>query len=473
MAYSLITQMTAHEASGVVGNTKVASFFGLPGQNQPAAFCRTEFDVYIVVSNNMRVYVNIGGNNAVYQTNILASDYPSVLAVQPYSFSAQPGVSGVVKSWTTIVGSNRIYAQSFNVPVWPLPNPPAGVVNDAQLDAYMSSYDFVFVDWLQNLGYNPATASDAYIYIGGTGVYSVTNPIWPISQQVIIPRIRTALDYFPGAVYVGGSFQSCNRLGGFFRRRNADGSWTDIRNSEAISDPNNPGNIRKSNAWVRMELMQSGEVIPMLTFDKSSIDLSSLPPSRDSVTLTATNNTSADAGNTSFTIYDDNGIFSIDGQMIAWAQLPPGGSVQFPIAADPANVLSGVDVYQAELRVVMSNHPAYHSIPLTYTRLKSTGATINLPPMIVGESPPAVSVSKVATASNGQTAEFAVIPGTNADPATAILWTAQAVNSDPATMLVTDTYGNSIAYAAYTVVSRYAANDDYYAGPTIQQNITV
>ena len=75
------------------------------------------------------------------------------------------------------------------------------------------------------------TGLDGYMWVGGTGTYTLTDPVYPVPVRITVPGFLKYLGYYPWARYGDGKYKSCNRDGGSLMQVR-DGAYADVRNSE-------------------------------------------------------------------------------------------------------------------------------------------------------------------------------------------------------------------------------------------------
>lgn len=283
MAFTILGQSSTNYNGGALkppaSNSKVASAFGLPGKNLPAAYCRCELQVRIAVMslNNSnspgRCYVNVGGT--IRQNTIYGTNFPSFLCVRQSSFTAQPNNrTGQVKS-ATITKSANPGTYNWNLgSISAATAPGASVTTNAQLDAFMANQGYVYVGMLQSFGW-VSGGNSGYLWIGGTASYPITNPIYPPAVRIEMPNIKQLLEqpYFPGAVLgSGNTWQSCNRSGGS-NRIYASGAWRNVQCMEnTASSPQQAFRNTSASATIRCAKMGSGSGVVALSASYSDID---------------------------------------------------------------------------------------------------------------------------------------------------------------------------------------------------------
>lgn len=201
-------------------NTGV-SCFGLPGQGRPPALCNCDFTVHVAVYDDGSVYVGLAGN--VNQNTIVSATYPVKMCVSPDSWSWYVGSDGTLQgpngSWADSikVGSDKNFVWNFSCGD-PSQTSPAGG-------------GYVYVGDIRSF-HGDTSGHDGYLYLSGTGTYTVTSPTYPTPVQITIPSFNDYInpDYFPWAIYKGGNWLSCNRSGGYVQKLQ-NGAWTNKKNS--------------------------------------------------------------------------------------------------------------------------------------------------------------------------------------------------------------------------------------------------
>lgn len=222
MSYKLIAQgvqYIAHPATP-------GSSFALPGWHLTPAWLNNSYYVRWVVDQNFDVWIALDGGAA--WTRVHPNDYPSICVAraQNWSWSINPPNAAALPPGAVMLASANINARSGNY-YWGLPS-IGGVPNEGgQLDGRLHR-----IANLTELGWSKDAPRDAYIYVSGIGSYEVTDPIYPSPAQIVIAGVRAPiLDYYPFAKWDGGSWQSCNRRGGYVRKSNGS-AWVDLKNYE-------------------------------------------------------------------------------------------------------------------------------------------------------------------------------------------------------------------------------------------------
>lgn len=197
---------------GGVGNR---TSMGLPGSGgQTPRYCNTNYHVQVHVYDDLSVQVRTYGTFTA--PNIIASDYPVIFIMNARSFGWSYAGGRIV-----IPDGSRTMAQATIVTV------PATGRGD-----FTWNFDSGWIDAgkLTDYGGNDEN-TDGYLYVSGTGTYSVTNPIYPVPVRITVPGFLKYLGYFPWERFQDGEYKSCNRSGGHLGKW--DGSkWRDIRNND-------------------------------------------------------------------------------------------------------------------------------------------------------------------------------------------------------------------------------------------------
>ena len=225
------------------------SCFALPGSGGiPATYCDVDLQIQIHVDDYLNVTgrINaIGSNGLAYHNSIVPNVYPVEFYIRSQYFWIDTS-----QGWPGMVGGGyggTLAAEDVNVY-----GSPTGVFN------WMTGWG----GWV-NMGHLSQLATDpsgrwGSVWIGGTGVYSVNDPIYPGAIQIIFDGdtgdgidIPSLLDYYPGAISKSAVWQSHNRKPGGFAGIYKSAAWRDIKNQDTGSD--NKGFIYLQNGtWKRL-----------------------------------------------------------------------------------------------------------------------------------------------------------------------------------------------------------------------------
>lgn len=216
---NLVQEISVHvvedsgtSSAGAVGNP---TSVGLPGSGgQTPRYCNCDYYVDVHVYDDLSVQMRLHGS--AIAPNIIASDYPVQLV-----FSANNG------SWSYANGKA---------------NPPTGsrtaatatviTVPATGRGTFTWNFDSGWLDAGRLTDYGGSDEStDGYVYVSGTGTYSVSNPIYPSPVRITVPGFLRYLGYFPWERFQDGEYKSCNRSGGHLGMWNSS-IWRDIRNND-------------------------------------------------------------------------------------------------------------------------------------------------------------------------------------------------------------------------------------------------
>lgn len=251
------------------GNRDAVTCFGLPGYgNLKPSMSSCHFTVGVAVYDDESVYVGIAGQ--ISDPVVAAEDYTSRLVVSPTAFTWGAGgtpSAGKVFADKTVDASD---GSASRAPGWAAgqtayqasadPNPsyeygwfiwdltaPGPVPQDAKPGA---GSGYAYIGQLSEFGAS-SSGENGVVYIGGTGTYQVTNPVYPVPVQVEVPGFVTpavVTDYYPFAIRKSGAMASANRTGGCTRIRKS-GEWRDVKNND--SGAKVQGCIRQGGAWAK------------------------------------------------------------------------------------------------------------------------------------------------------------------------------------------------------------------------------
>lgn len=252
-------------------STSVTTLFGLPGAGRKrASMSSVHFTVRTLVYDDMRCYMGFSGE--ISDAVAASSSYPVQLNANAsdwnwaYTGGHLVGPTGGAV-WTADL--NCTNGTGANAPSW------AGgkSAHDASQDK--GSYTYGWFRWIFSYSDPPQTIAgtevdlpqgykyigqltqfggsgnkqDGIVYLGGTGSYSVNDPLYPDPLPITIPGFLQYLDYYPFAIRKSGTMQSANRTGGSTRIRKS-GSWRDVKNV-AAGTGNDKAFVRTGGSWVK------------------------------------------------------------------------------------------------------------------------------------------------------------------------------------------------------------------------------
>lgn len=242
--------------------------FGLPGSNGVmASMSSCHFEVKVAVYDNEKVYIGINGQ--VSDPVIAADDYDVVMVISPTAFTYGPGgvpSAGKIYKKATVDASN---GSAGNAPTWA----NGMTAYDASFKPYTGA-DYGWFKWdmgaadapegsepTEDIGYKfigtlsqfgaDSEGKNGAVYICGTGIYPMNNPVYPMSFKVTVPGFITPAvisDYYPFAIRKSNAWASANRSGGSTTIRKSS-SWRDVKNYENGSSVQ--GYYRSGGKWAR------------------------------------------------------------------------------------------------------------------------------------------------------------------------------------------------------------------------------
>lgn len=208
--------VTVREDAG--GDYRTPTSFGLPGYGTGhAKYCHTNYTLGIRVYDDLSVQTRINGS---FTCNVLKSNYPVAFVLNPSDFRfTLSGNNLTYPSTATLMGSADIDVDSGG----------SGTGETAEFVWNLDS-DWKSVGHLWDFGASD-TGLDGYLWVGGTGTYTLTDPVYPVPVRVTVPGFLKYLGYYPWARHGDGKYKSCNRDGGSLMQVRG-GAYADVRNSE-------------------------------------------------------------------------------------------------------------------------------------------------------------------------------------------------------------------------------------------------
>lgn len=239
--------------------------FALPGTNRDPSMSSCHFTCHVAVYDDLSVYLGIQGQ---ISDPVLLNLYPVMLAASGKDWSwrwagdhltGQPsdaatwaanvdvksGAGSLAPSWAAGRTADDVAGGSgFGWFIWNLScNEPAETIPSGAA----STNGCVRMGLLSDFGASTA-GDDGYMYVGGTGTYDATDPIYPDPVRITVPGIMQYLDYYPFAVHHGSTWDSCNRDGGHTQVfRNS--AWNDVKNV-AVGEGTNAAHYFNEADWV-------------------------------------------------------------------------------------------------------------------------------------------------------------------------------------------------------------------------------
>lgn len=246
----------------------VTTCFALPGQGTiKASASSCHFNVHAAVYDDLSVYIGINGQ--ISDPVTAAAGYSVRMCANPndwdwvYTGGQLVGPTGAA-NWTATIDATD--GSASRAPSWA----SGQTANQASSWQGGSATGKGWFIWNFSCG-DPASDNsggagsgymraglltdfhgndqnqDGYLYLGGTGTYSVNDPIYPDPIRITIPGFMAFLDYYPFAVRKSGQWMSCNREGGSTTIRKS-GSWRDVKNV-AVGEGNDNAFILSGGAW--------------------------------------------------------------------------------------------------------------------------------------------------------------------------------------------------------------------------------
>lgn len=198
-----------------------STLFGLPGSGGAhASYSDVNLTVYTAIYDDGSVYVGLNGS---ITDTVLSSDYPVKLCINPeswtwsYTGGALTGGGDGAFTATINVGSGGSFVWSFTCAAPGETAAGSGYVKVGSISEFHGS----------------TTGTDGYLYIGGTGTYSVDEPIYPVPMRISIPGFIEYIEYYPWASYGTqdgtAEFISCEYSGSV--KQYESQTWQDKKNT--------------------------------------------------------------------------------------------------------------------------------------------------------------------------------------------------------------------------------------------------
>jgi hypothetical protein len=214
----LVQELSVPVREDAGGDYRNPTSFGLPGYGTGhAKYCHTNYTIGIHVYEDLSVQTRINGS---FTCNVLKADYPVAFVLNPSDFRF------------TLSGSNLTYPSTATLMGSTIINVDPGGSGTGETADFVWNLDSGWknVGHLWDFGASD-TGLDGYLWVGGTGTYTVTDPVYPVPVRITVPGFLKYLGYYPWARYGDGKYKSCNRAGGSLMQVRA-GAYADVRNSE-------------------------------------------------------------------------------------------------------------------------------------------------------------------------------------------------------------------------------------------------
>lgn len=242
------------------GNQSTVTCFALPGTGGiKPSMSSVHMNVLVAVYDDYSVYVGFRGE---ISDPVIAEMYPCVMIVSSSDFHFAWQGGKVVAVGNNTRGELRANVDATNGagsnapswaggrPAWSASGTPGWFrwffnCTDPGQDSPGSGY--IYVGKMQDFGAS-AQGKDGVLFVGGTGDYEMSNPVYADPLPITIPGFMEFLDYFPFALRKSGVMQSCNRNGGSVKIRKS-GSWRDVKNVAVGDSSKNKAFVRKSGQW--------------------------------------------------------------------------------------------------------------------------------------------------------------------------------------------------------------------------------
>lgn len=200
--------------------------FALPGQNLPPTYCNVDITVRVGVDANHDIWVSIVSGHIYESVNPSQYHVNFVASRSDFSYYYADGRL----QWT---GDGTV------------------VEPETVVDATSGNFNWRFPSSGNWARVGNTSTMDGHLYVGGTGTYTVTDPIYPNPVRIAITDWEELLSYYPFATAHNKEWLSCNRDGGFVRRLIND-KWVDQYNNIEPEDEQH-SYVRTNNNWVKSE----------------------------------------------------------------------------------------------------------------------------------------------------------------------------------------------------------------------------
>lgn len=214
----LVQELSVHVRESAGSDYRAATSFGLPGYGTGRAkYCNTDYTVALHIYDDLSVQAKVDGT---FTSNVLKAVYPValVLNTSDFRFSLSGGHLSYPSSATEMATAN-IDVDSGG----------SGTGETAEFRWNVAT-GWKSVGHLWDFGASD-TGLDGYLWVGGTGTYTLDDPVYPVPVRITVPGFMRYLGYYPWARYGDGTYKSCNRNGGSLMQVRG-GAYADVRNSE-------------------------------------------------------------------------------------------------------------------------------------------------------------------------------------------------------------------------------------------------
>ena len=214
----LVQELSVHVQESAGSDYRTPTSFGLPGYGTGRAkYANTDYTVALRIYDDLSVSARVNGS---FTSNVLKNLYPVTFVLNPkaFTFTTQdkhihwPSTATEMSSADIDVGSGESESGETAEFKWNIDSGWKGVGH---------LWDFGASD----------TGLDGYLWVGGTGTYTLDDPVYPTPVRITVPGFMRYLGYYPWARYGDGAYKSCNRDGGSLMQVRG-GTYADVRNSE-------------------------------------------------------------------------------------------------------------------------------------------------------------------------------------------------------------------------------------------------